>query len=348
MALSGDPASLADSLSSTPSEVSSMKLLFLFVLSVLVRSLQASPLFDESLNELLTIEIETDLYKIKNEKSDYHSTTENFVNGQLRHKNKRFNARIQTSGHSRLAGCEFPPLRLRLKESEIQNSLFEGNQNVRIVTHCHEDKLQLLFREHLIYKMYSLITPYSFRVRLFKVKYLDSEHREKPITSFAFFVESDRSVEKRLKLAELKSDSTFNLKTYADIAEQWLNAPQVKLQEAFQHLIRNYDWVIFFSNPAETMSLANIKVFYDEKEGFPFPHDFDLAGVVTWNADSFEERYDEENRCQEAGMRKALTAILGHIDEFIQLVDEDPYLDSGYKEQFAGHLGRFKSVEDFC
>jgi hypothetical protein len=326
----------------------SMKLLFLFVLLVLVRSLQASPLFDESLNELLMIEIETDLYKIKNEKSDYHSTTENFVNGQLRHKNKRFNARIQTSGHSRLAGCEFPPLRLRLKKSEIENSLFEGNQNVRIVTHCQEDKLQLLFREHLIYKMYSLITPYSFRVRLFKVKYLDSNQAEKAVPSFGFFVESDRSVEKRLKLTELKSDSTFNLKTYPDIAEQWLNKPQVKFQEAFQHLIRNYDWVIFFPNPAKTMSLANIKVFYDEKEGFPFPHDFDLAGVVTWNTDSFEERYDEENRCQEAGIRKALTAILDHMDEFIQLVDEDPYLDSGYKEQFAGYLGRFKSVEDFC
>jgi hypothetical protein len=113
-------------------------------------------------------------------------------------------------------------------------------------------------------------------------------------------------------------------------------------------LIRNYDWVIFFTNPGKTMSLANIKVFYDEREGFPFPHDFDLAGVVTWNADSFEERYGEENRCQDAGMRKALTTILDHMDEFIQLVDEDPYLDSGYKEQFAGYLGRFKSVEDFC
>jgi hypothetical protein len=325
-----------------------MKVLFLFVLLALVRSLQANPLFDQSLNELLTIEIETDLHKIRDEKFAYHSTTENFVNGQLRHKNRRFNARIQTSGHSRLAACEFPPLRLRLKKSEIENGLFEGNQNVRIVTHCQEDKLQLLIREHLIYKMYSLITPYSFRVRLFKIKYLNSNQGEKAITSFAFFIESDRSVEKRLKLTELKTDSTFNLKSYADIAEQWLNVPQAELQEAFQHLIRNYDWVIFYTNPAKTMSLANIKVFYDEKEGFPFPHDFDLAGVVTWNPDNFEDRYDEENRCQEAGRRRALTAILNHMDEFIQLVNEDPYLDSGYKEQFAGYLVRFKSVDDFC
>lgn len=325
-----------------------MKVLFLLVALALARGLQASPLFAQDLNELLTLEIETDLRKIKNEKSDYHSTTENFVDGQVRYKNQRFSARIQTSGHSRLAGCEFPPLRLRLKKTEIENSLFEGNHNVRIVTHCHEDELQLLFREHLIYKMYSLITPYSFRVRLFKVKYLDSNQAEKAVTTFAFFVESDRSVEKRLTLAELQSDSTFNLKTYADIAEQWLNVPQVKLQEAFQHLIRNYDWVIFYTNPDKTMSLANIKVFYDAKEGFPFPHDFDLAGVATWNADSFEDRYDDENRCQEAGRRKALTAILNHMDEFIQLVNKDPYLDSGYKEQFAGYLGQFKSVEDFC
>ena len=325
-----------------------MKILCFFVLLLLVSSLQAAPLFDQNLDEILAIEVETDLYKIKNEKSDYHSTTENFVNAQIRHGNRRFNARIQTSGHSRLAGCVFPPLRVRLKNSEIKDSLFEGSKSLKIVTHCQEDKLQLLFREHLMYKMYSLITPYSFRVRLFKVKYLDRSQEEEAVTSFAFFLESDGSVGKRLKLTELKSDSKFNLKTYANVTEQWLNLPQAKIQEAFQHLIRNYDWVMFFENSANTMSLANIKVFYDEKEGFPLPHDFDLAGFVTLDADSLEDRYEEEKWCKEAGMKKALTVILDHTDEFIQLVDEDPYLESGYKKQFSGYLRRVKSVEDFC
>jgi hypothetical protein len=151
-----------------------------------------------------------------------------------------------------------------------------------------------------------------------------------------------------LNLDELKSDDDFNLKSYRDISENWLNVSQTKLQEAFQHLIRNNDQVIFYNEVTKTFSLANIKFFHNKDEGFPIPYDFDLAGVVTWESDSFEYRFGNENVCKGVEFKEAATKLLNLKNEYFQLIDEDSFLSLSYKSKLKEYLIQFRSVDDFC
>jgi len=325
-----------------------MKFIFAFVFFLFIQNTGASPLFEDSFDQLLVVEIKTDLYKIKNKRYEYDDSTENYINGSFQIRDAAFDIKLQTRGYNRLENCLFPPLKIYFDKSRVKNSLLKYNHELKIVTHCQEDKLPLLFREYLIYKIYNVITPYSFQVRLVKVQYTDVNRKEDAIDAYAFFIESSKSIKKRLNLDKLKSDEDFNMKTYRNISENWLNISQLKLQEAFQHLIRNNDWVIFHSGPAKTLSLGNIKFFYNEKEGFPFPYDFDLAGVVKWDDESYKNRYGIENFCKNVEMKKAFMKILSHKDEYFQLLDKDSFLSSSYKNKLADYLNQFKFVEDFC
>ena len=309
---------------------------------------KASPLFEESDDQPLIVTIETDLIKIQNNKSEFHTSTENHLTGRFLFRDDAFNIKIQTRGHDRLARCQSPPLKISFAKSEIRNSLMKGNQKLKVVTHCQNDNLNSLFREHLIYKIYNLITDHSFQVRLLKIQYIDVNGKEDPIDAYAFFIESTKSIEKRLNLHELESGDKFNMRTYSDLSENWLNPSLVATHDAFQHLIRNNDWVIFYSEPTRTYSLANVSFFYNVNEGFPFPYDFDLAGVITWDDESYAYRYGNEMLCTNVEMRKAFVQILSHRDEYFQLIDSDSDLNVDYKNQFADYVNQFKSVEDFC
>jgi hypothetical protein len=316
---------------------------------VFAQNINASPLFEEHIDQALAVEIETDLEKIRNQRTAYHTSTKNYLNGSFQLGGKAFDIKVQTRGHNRLANCPFPPLKIYFDKSDIKDGLLKHNHELKLVTHCQEDKLQLLFREHLVYRIYNLITPYSFQVRLLKVRYVDTNGKQEySEESYAFFIESCNSVEKRLKLDELKSDDDFNLKTYTGVSENWLNTPQVNLQDAFQHLMRNNDWVIFYVEPTKSFSLANIKFFGNEKEGFPFPYDFDLAGIVGWDNDTYEYRHGYENLCQNVAMKKAFTSILNYKELYVQLLDRDAFLQPDYKSKFAEYLNQFESADDFC
>jgi hypothetical protein len=325
-----------------------MKLVSVIVLLFLAQVPQASPLFEQGSGQPLVVSIETDLHKLRNEKADYHTSTDNYIAGSFRLDDKAYSVRLQTRGHNRLSKCTFPPLRVRFKKSEIKKSLLKHNHNLKLVTHCANDDLEMLFREYLMYKLYNLITPYSFQARLLKIRYVDSNRQSGPIDSYAFFIESTNSIEERLGLEELESDQDFNMKTYQNISKDWLNVSQTRVQDAFQHFIRNNDWVIFYVDPPGMLSSANIKFFHDGQQGFPFPYDFDLAGLVTWNFENYQYRYGAENLCENIEMKTTLLKTLSHKDGMVKLVNNDSFLSMKYRKDLTEYFQKYESVEDFC
>jgi hypothetical protein len=325
-----------------------MKLFLALGFLISSQHLEASPLFEDASAQPLLAVIETDLDSIKNKKKDYHTSAENFLKGRFLLAGRTYQVKLQTRGHNRLNRCTFPPLRINFDKSEIGNSPLESNHTLKLVTHCTHEEIQRLFREHLIYKIYNLVTPFSFQVRLLKVKYIDINGAEDPIETFAFFIEGSNSVESRLSLHELDSEQHFNMKTHTDISETWANVEQTALQTTFQHFIRNGDWIIFHSGAAGTLSLGNIKFFHDDAEGFPFPYDFDLAGVVRWDDGNYRMRYGFHDLCQDVEMRKAFLKLLSHKQEYIELLNADAFLTQGYKSKFSKYVNQFNSVDDFC
>jgi hypothetical protein len=118
--------------------------------------------------------------------------------GQLR----SIAVRLSTRGHARLVqNCGFVPLRVEFPRDGVAGTAFAGHGTLKLVTHCHgsRDFEQGALREHLAYRLYNLITPRSFRVRLARATYVDSQKNETVATRYATFLETERDLARRME-----------------------------------------------------------------------------------------------------------------------------------------------------
>ena len=121
-----------------------------------------------------------------------------------------FPVTLRARGHFRrqARNCDFPPLWLNWKSSDAKASIFNGLAKVKITTNCRpgdSEYEQYILQEYALYKMYNEISKESFRVRLARITYKDTLSKDKPITSWAFFIEDISDVGQHLKL---KPDTT--------------------------------------------------------------------------------------------------------------------------------------------
>src|SRR5688572_13566736 len=110
---------------------------------------------------------------------------------------------LRTRGHYRLANrnCSFVPLRLDFKKTDVKETVFDGQDKLKLVTHCQGNALyeEYMVREYLAYKVHNLITPRSYRARLAKVTYVDSATGKEIETRNGIFLEHEDDVAKRME-----------------------------------------------------------------------------------------------------------------------------------------------------
>lgn len=184
---------------------------------------------------------------------------------------------VARRGKSRQVACDFPPIRLRFDKETVKGTLFGGQESLKLTTHCQEsDKYgQYYIMEMLIYRMYNLLSDYSFRVRPLQVKYVESKNGKTLYERFAFVIEDDSELAKRLGLKKIRIPS---------IKPSLLRPDTSALLGLFEYMIGNVDWASLRGvDPAECCH--NIKLIGPEplEEGpviIAVPYDFDAAGLV--------------------------------------------------------------------
>lgn len=176
------------------------------------------------------------------------------------------NIRIAARGHFRRDNCVIPPLLLNFKNETSPKLSSLGK--LKLVIGCGSTTAdeQLILKEYLAYKIYNLLTPKSFRVRLMKVNYKDTKNKLKPFSQFAFFIEDDDDMadrngcEKREK-AQFLSEST--------------DRETMTMVAVFEYMISNGDWSVPNNH--------NTKLIFQKNEQtvpFVVPYDFDHSGFV--------------------------------------------------------------------
>src|SRR5437773_6008487 len=92
--------------------------------------------------------------------------------------------RLRTRGHFRLQrrNCDFPPLKLSFDKQQVKHTVFAGQGGLKLVVHCQdrESYEQNLLQEYLLYRVFNVITPKSFRARLARVTYRTTPGRRSP------------------------------------------------------------------------------------------------------------------------------------------------------------------------
>ena len=188
---------------------------------------------------------------------------------------KRLEVSIRTRGNFRREYCALPPLQLNFKKSQVKKTLFAGQDKLKLVAPCRSGARfrQYVILEYLAYRTLEILTDYSFKTRLLRLTYVDSEEKLDPWTDIVFLIEDDSDVAKRLGLERL---------TIPGIEFDELDREKTALAELFQFLVANNDYSVLRGAEGEDCC-HNVEVMveeYPDGPRIPIPFDFDMSGLV--------------------------------------------------------------------
>jgi len=167
------------------------------------------------------------------------------------------------------ANCTFPPLRLNLKKKQVGGTEFDGQDKLKIVASCRPGRdsyEQLVLLEYLSYRVFSLITDTSFRVRLAKITYVDVNGKDEPETRLAFLIEDDGALAARV------GAEAFSVETGKNLPPEYFDPMSSVTLSIFQYMIGNTDW--------SEVAVHNVSILDDSGVAVPVPYDFDFSGLV--------------------------------------------------------------------
>jgi len=257
---------------------------------------------------------------------------------------------VQRRGVKRQEACTFPPIKLGFDKEIAKGTTFRGEKSLKLVTHCENSSSydQYYVVEMLIYRMYNLLTDYSFRVRPLSVTYYDSERDKVDDTRFAFLIEDDSDLAKRNGLKKFKVPM---------VSYKRLEPELISVFSLFQYMIGNVDWAAL-RGPDPDQCCHNVKLIAPEEAGdndwvYPVPYDFDSSGLVNpnyaappeglpikritqrlyrgycWNNDTLEEARD---------------LFLQKEGAIMALISNEPLLNSKTQKEATNYLEEFFDI----
>ena len=145
--------------------------------------------------------------------------------------------KLSARGITRRKGdvCQFPPLRIDFAAAPAATSLFRGQKRLKLVTHCRQSPgfQQYVLLEFATYRLFNVLTPASFQVRLATVDYVDAGGKP-PISRIGFFIEDTDDAARRNGLREARVG--------ARIQTAQLSARDAARVAVFEYMIGNLDW----------------------------------------------------------------------------------------------------------
>ena len=181
---------------------------------------------------------------------------------------------IRTRGRFRhnTKTCPFAPLRLNFRKTK--GTLLAKSDKMKLVTHCRTGSRryeQAVLREYLAYRILNIVTDWSFRVRLLRVRYVESGTDEEVVMSYAFLIEHDDQLAKRIGMKVDDSEST-------SIAA--LDGAHTNVVSLFQYLIGNTDFSPIKAMPGESCC-HNYVLLKNDTTQISVPYDFDISGLAS-------------------------------------------------------------------
>jgi hypothetical protein len=247
---------------------------------------------------------------------------------------------LRTRGIFRNKWCVFPPIELNLKKAHFGYTDLDKISKLKMVPECKfsSDNKDYVLKEYLAYKLFNVLTDTSFRVRLLKVTYLDTQKKRKPIQQLCFFIEPAEMLAARTNCTPVKS-RTLNQKNIV---------PKIMDRFAiFNFMIGNYDWSVPGLHNVlvvKTMGLDTTGL------GIAIPHDFDWSGLVNppyalpteeMGIQTVRERlFFGICRSKEVYL-KDLESFVQKKDEFYRIINEFPYLNQREKKDATDYLDEF-------
>ena len=244
---------------------------------------------------------------------------------------------IRIRGKSRLEICDFPPLRVDFERSNLDGTVFAGQDHLKLVTLCKQRDTyrEYLAQEYQIYKAYNALTDRSFRVRWASVTYVDTEARRvKPFTEPAFFIEEDWQV------AEHHGFDALDVAA-VELAE--LDARGGALLSLFQFMIGNTDWSAITAAPDESCCHNSKPIGSAGGRIVVLPYDFDHAGLIS--AEYARPRSHLGIRSVRQRLYRGHCAMNGELDWAVRRFNERrPAIERAFDAQPVSERARARTL----
>jgi hypothetical protein len=220
---------------------------------------------------------------------------------------------------------------------DIAGTIFDGNMNVKLVTHCKENSsqfIQYMGKEYTTYKLYSLLSPYSLKVKMVDITYIDNKGQLKPMKNQAFLIEDV------LHLA-----AHFNMKEFEGrLSEDDIEKENLLQLSVFQFMIGNTDWIISLSK--------NLKFIKDKDRTLAIPYDFDYTALVDTDYSIGggytilvppERKY--KGPCYEMDELEAeFVRLKGKKEELLDIISQSRYLKPRSKSTMKNYIIEFFTI----
>jgi hypothetical protein len=248
----------------------------LFLLIPATASAQESggvaPLFDG--HAVIDVRIQAPLKTLARKRPDEEYLDARFSYSETDGSERTFDLKLRTRGRYRRqrSTCPFPPVRLNFPKKAVEGTLLDGQDKLKLVTHCNtrrDNYEQLVLREYLTYRILQTLTEKSFGARLLRINWVDTEGDD-PFVRYGFVIEDDDDIGPRTGLQKLKSNGL----SYKEV-----DAAHTNLISVFQFLIGNTDYSLV-RGPAGSDCCHNSVPFKAVGPVFPIPYDFDFSGLV--------------------------------------------------------------------
>ena len=252
--------------------------------------------------------------------------------------------KIRVRGKSRRRVCSFPPLRLNFAANDTVQWIFEGQDRLKLVTHCQDKKSAHLstLKEYAAYRIFNLISDVSYRVRLLHITYTDTDGRlkEKELDRYGFLIESSAALADRVG---------GRPEQVAGVSLRSLDDQQAAFVYIFQYLIGNTDWSLVTANKDDTCC-HNGDLLEIGSDRYFVPYDFDLSGLVNasyarpdpaLNISRVTQRRYRGYCISTDALKDALGAIKARRVDILDVIKQLPGLSEKENAATVRYLDRF-------
>ena len=329
--------------------------MFLLVSGVSAEELRApDPLFQS--DAILDVRIEAPLRTILSERPFDEELPATFHYTNSAGEAVTFEIKMRTRGKFRRKEeiCRFPPMRLNFKTSQTKGTLFHKQDKVKLVTHCQSTSRyeQSILREFMAYRILNVMTDASFRVRLMRITYVDTEGKRRDKTRFGFIIEHRDRLARRLQMPVLDVPK---------IHARTLQREYASTASIFHYLIGNTDYSSV-RGVEGAPCCHNHVLFGNENEPiWSIPYDFDQAGLVDAKHAGANPRFRLRSvrqrlyrgRCMHNDLvDKTVTEFVDKRDEILRVIGDPDVASKStikkmtkYVEQFYKTISKPRSVE---
>jgi len=255
--------------------------------------------------------------------------------------------RVRVRGKSRLAACSFPPLLLNFRTGDLDDTLLESQNRLKLVTHCEprDANAQWVHLEYLAYRVLNLVTDASLRARPVEVTYFDTEREREVASGPGILLEDEERFAER-KNWQLIKEPTLKRARYDQNA--------LALVGTFQYFIGNTDWSALAPSNGTSECCHNvIPLARDDGLLLPIVYDFDSSGIVDTSyalpderlgINSVRQRLYRGTCLDPSALQASFEPFLTHRQEIRALYESYPKLTKRSRDSALAYIDQFYEV----